>query len=301
MAGTCKANVTLKSIGVASWGGGNKETTAQNHHINLGTNLVPTTATINWPMLAQYQMVVAIPQGQACNGIVNAWNPNGVNTVTGVNPLGVATWSNWDMWSQADDVQMLIDLSAYLTKTYKVTDNYLMGHSNGGFMTKRMWYESPTTFTHYCCFAGPASNHYYQSGLVPATVQPLFCIVGGCDTVLDTSNGPMGTGDHFQDPLWEGQNAQLSVACLSYPSLPQRVGEWVQFSTVSIPAMGDQPMTFNQGTTTPVYSGTHTSWASSSGKLALHYVSDANHPIASMEQCLQQQLIQMALQFCMTT
>jgi predicted esterase len=270
-------------------GGDTKAHFAQELHIN--NSMLPVISQCNWWWAVQWSCIVVVPQGQACNGAVNAWNPNGVTST-------VNTWSNWDTWSGQNDVAFLNDLATYITSTYGIssTYQYLCGHSEGGIMTKRMWYESPSTFSHYCTMAGPASNYYLTNTMTPSVLKPLYCQVGGLDQTLNTYGGPNGAGTHFLDTLWTGSNDTNCM--LSFPSFPTRLGEWVQFNTVTLPAAGQSAFptptfanngggyTGTGGVTTSQYSGIVTKWSDPSGKFVLQLTGDGDHPIITQEQCL---------------
>lgn len=168
----------------------------RNFAYNLGVSSTPlvTVNTVNWPLLAAWHSIFIFPNGQACTGTTNAWNPNGVNTISSQNPNGVQTWSNRVMWSQANDLQLMVDLSAYITTTYGAIGKNIGGHSNGGMMAQMVWREAPANYSHYISISGPASNYYIGKGYIP-TFKPMLSIHGAQDTVVDNMDGPAGAAN----------------------------------------------------------------------------------------------------------
>lgn len=199
---------------------------------------------VNWTLLTLMKSVVIIPQGQHCDGTVGPFNPNGVTTVSLNYPNGVATWSNYNMWSGADDKSFLQDLVAnYIEVNWPGKSKVLAGHSNGGMMAQTMWLESPATFDMYGSFSGPAAYYYDQNPIpTPSVIKPMFQRYSMKDTVLGISGGVAGAGDHFWDNLWYQQPAQASVANYTYPTL----GGWVSGWRMYEHGLTTQGKTFSQ-------------------------------------------------------
>ena len=93
--------------------------------------------------------IVAVPQGQS---LQTCSHP----------PCTAYTWSNGVMSSGQNDVAFLRKLSELLRTEYSATNVTLVGHSNGGMMTNRMWCEaqSAVAFDAFVAFDGPASSWF---------------------------------------------------------------------------------------------------------------------------------------------
>jgi poly(3-hydroxybutyrate) depolymerase len=110
------------------------------------------------------------------------------------------TWSNYVMSSGEDDVAFLQALVAAIKADgdfSHITKFYLVGHSNGGMMSNRVWCESPNTFDAYGALAGPPSTQLDSGGAHPCNpgvFKPYIGIVGDSDTQLQTA-GNMGAAN----------------------------------------------------------------------------------------------------------
>lgn len=339
-------------------GSGTKENFARNLLVTF--SLQPSLFTVNWAMLIGWKMIAVFPQGQACTGITNPWNPRGVDTRNSQNNfLGVPTWTNRAMYSQADDVAFLKDLSSYITTTFGHVAKNLFGHSNGGMMVNRMWYEAPNQYKHYGVCSGPASSYYITNSALPANNPPFWGQFGAIDSVLDLSDGPAGAGSttvggpygagtstitlggvgniangswlmlpldngtlkmvqvtgitsnnvsftpaipagrsvpgnkrvylsHFFDRQWEQNPSQFSVADVSSPNPTFWSGESYQ-TAIRANALGDpsagSQIPLSDGVVTNIKIGTQTTWTYASGQVVLQLLSNADHNIATHEQC----------------
>jgi len=255
-------------------GSGNKQFLPQAMGITHAA--VPTVRQVNWTALETFRTILIVPQGQHCNGVTGPFNPNGVDTVSSKYPDGVATWSNFFMWSGADDVAMLKDMSTWIKTHYSGVARVLSGHSNGGMMVSRMWLEWPETFNLYASTSGPLPLYYDTAGLAtPTKLQPFYVRYSLLDTVLGISGGRAGAANHFWDDTWLQQPEQFSVANYAYPEL----GGWLggpRFFAWQATQMG---ATFSQtdATVTPVGSSTRTRWALLNNDLVMDLISGGGH------------------------
>ena len=288
-------------------GGGFKDQFARNLYITKTTPA--TTVTINWPLIAGNNSVFVFPQGQHCSGITGPFNPQGANTVSMNNPQGVPTWSNWFMWSQADDPTFLHDLSSYITSYYGNIKKNLAGHSNGGFMTKRMWYENPSSsppYLRYISCSGPAASYYISNPTTPVNVAPTFSQIGGVDSILDVSGGPAGPGSHFTNPIWIQNPSQISVADVAFPSNSAYIGDFVHLQTRvtaynAAHSLPPETVNYSDGVVTNVKIGTQITWTYSGGNNVLQLISNAEHQIRTHEQCTGRRVIDDWINFIRTT
>lgn len=263
-------------------GTGTKENFARNLRITSGE--VPSVANVRWTSVNRIGALLVVPQGQHCNlGNAGPWNPQGANTVSETYPNGVATWSNWNMWSGADDPQFLKDLSTWLAATYPAaTKRALCGHSNGGMMAHRMWYEAQASYTHYCTLSGPAP-HYLSTIPAPATGAPFFMQFGAKDTNLGILDGLAGPGPHFYEEQYAGSLETLSVADYNYPLMGRYVGALRQLQ-VQVTAIGGGTIDAGDGAVTATSgtpAGTRTDWIYWLGKVHLRLLSEAGHDLTS--------------------
>lgn len=143
----------------------------------LGINLTaspPTKRSVDWTWLSKHKLMAVFPQGQAL-----ASSPR--NT----------TWNNRVWTSGQDDVAFLQALRTHIRVSYGINAVSIAGHSNGGMMANRMWFESPQTFDKYVAVAGPASQYFMQRSLEGP---PYQAIIGDQDTVIRTAD--------FDAPTW---------------------------------------------------------------------------------------------------
>jgi len=282
-------------------GGGSKEENALSiRATTTSTNI--TAANVNWSLLSYWHVVVVIPQGQHANGITSAWNPNGANTESASNPDGTATWSNHFMWSGADDVLFLQDLSDYLTAAYPGHGRNLCGVSNGGFMCNRAWYELPNKYERMLTISGCASDYYVAHPTLPATIRPFFSQIGYNDDVLGVLNGSAGRGSHFYSDIWIQNSQQISVAGVDYPNLGQWIGEFKQLQTRvnaynTAHSLPPETVTVGDGVVTSVDIGTQTRWSYSGGKNVLQFLSYPDHSLLTHAQATKDRAISVWMNF----
>jgi hypothetical protein len=262
-------------------GGGNKLQVSLSLGILVGAPAKPQN--VNWSLLDTWKGMVVIPQGQWCTGVVNDWNPNGVNSVSPSHPYGIPTWSNHFMWSQADDLDFLSDLSDYIVNTYGTQRPTIAGHSSGGIMAHRMWYEKPTKYGRYIGSSAPAAS-YYDGLPAPTLARPFLTQFGRMDTTLDINGGPAGPGDHFFDPWWYQNPTHVTVEDVTFPSkwigdfrqLPTRVNAYNSYNNLP-----SEVVNAADGAVTPIPIGTQTTWSYSKGYNMLQLYSDADHQVSS--------------------
>lgn len=232
--------------------------------------------TVKWSVLNARAAIAIFPQGQHCNpSNAGPWNPNGVDTVSALYPSGVGTWSNRHMWSGADDPQFLIDLSTYIDDEYPAaTAKVLAGHSNGGMMVNRAWYELPDSYTHFCSVSGPAAM-YYDTAALPTTVRPFASWIGDNDIVIGIKDGRAGEGNHFEDDEWLQQIEQTSQANVDFPGLGSWVGELKQMqrrlTAIGGGTLGDGVVQLANNV------GTRTEWEKYAGQILLRRMSWPQH------------------------
>lgn len=282
-------------------GGGSKENIAQTMGITY--SLTATVNQVNWPMLELFKTMVVIPQGQHCDGTVGPFNPNGANTVSTQYPNGVATWSNYFMWSGADDLSMLKDMSTFLATTRTGTARILMGHSNGGMMTERVWLEAPGYYNFYATFSGPLARYYDQATFPqPAQLKPLYQRFSLKDTILGISGGNAGPGDHFWDNQWNQQWAQSSVANYEYPNLGGWVGGWRIHAALS--SWLGQTFDPNAYTQVNVAKGWVRTWdykVSSTQRVTMEVLSEGAHSLVDQTKATRQYSFAAAMKWAFTS
>lgn len=168
------------------------------------------SSAVRWSSLVTAGVVFAIPQGRAPVGVVNTWNPNGVDTRTSAYPTGVPAWANWDMYSDYDDERFLDDLAYYLQQTYSIVGCNLAGHSAGGIMVQRMWRQASYTranWRRFISLAGPRALLATEDTTVAK--RPVLLQVGTADPNLNNTTVGMfvdewtstATGRVFYQPL----------------------------------------------------------------------------------------------------
>ena len=125
---------------------GAKETFA--YYVGVsGDRDTPTQDAANWDWLSEHKVIAVVPQGQHLPDVPRQ-----------------TTWSNYVMDSGQDDVAFLRALAQELRERFGVKQVSLIGHSNGGMMTNRMWCESPDTFDAFIALSGPASCAFSSPG-----------------------------------------------------------------------------------------------------------------------------------------
>lgn len=220
-------NVTIdKVICILHGGSGDKPFIAR--FTGVVTGLPITADKVNWALLRHWRCAVLIPRGQYADGTVNLWNPAGVDTTQGGTKPGVRTWSNYFMWSGANDPLFLADLSTWADTQWPGIKRCIWGHSNGGMMVNRMWYDVPNPWQRMGSISGPAP-WFYDGATKSGTVRPMYSVVGGLDATLNVSGGPSGEGSHFFENLWRQSPASASVANYDTPGFGGYMGEFQQF------------------------------------------------------------------------
>lgn len=244
----------------------------------------PTLANVNFRMLQMLTAAVWFSQGSHCTkDNAGPWNPNGVDTVSAQYPFGVSGWSNHEYWSGADDPQFTIDVANAMTARYGAVFKVDCGHSEGGILTQRSWYERKTGgFACFCTSSGPASHYYIDvDPTLPSVPRP-------CRTQFGLQDDNIGiAGGHFLDPTWiGGKNPTLSQAefpiilISDFHQLQTRVNA---FNThYGLPA---ETVSYADGVTVPVNIGTKTTWTYSGGAQQLVLYSAAQHSTKTHQAC----------------
>jgi poly(3-hydroxybutyrate) depolymerase len=189
------------------------------------------------------------------------------------------TWNNYSMTSGVDDVAFLGALANALRGGTLVTGLpalsrvYLAGHSNGGMMAARQWCEASTTFDAYGSLSGPPSVELLSSGAhpcSPTTGRPYLAVVGGADTVVQTS---LVTDAGIQDN-WDGAwavNACLQAGAGAAMPNPNLANEEPFHRQVRVAAV------CHAAAGAPLSSATATTWSDCDGQVKLVRVTGADH------------------------
>ena len=279
------SGVTITNVVVACHGGtGFKWSIAQHLFVNLAPE-EPTATEVNWALLISLGCMLICPQGGHCTknapGFGGPFNPNSVETETPDRPQGIPTWSNWCMWSQADDIAFLKDLAAWIFHTYGPLIRILAGHSNGGMITQRAWYDIPTSFDAFCPVSGPASNHFLSFPTLPSVIKPMRVQFGA----LDTTVGIFNAG--FYNTPWVQNPQHASLADVTHPVI--WIGDWIQLQARvnaynSYKLLAPQTINSVDAVITPGRTGTISTWTYSNGRMQSVLLSQAGHQLVQQQQ-----------------
>lgn len=258
--------------------------------LGILTSFPQTADVVVWGALTNkyWRCALIVPQGQHCKGVDpelgpgnNPFNPLDVNTVSDEYPRGIPTWSNHVMWSSVDDMQFLKDMAAYIEGRWPGKTKILGGHSNGGIMANRMWYEDPTHFDYYCGTSGPAGIYHRQvSSPPPAIVKPFLGIYGAQDTNLSITDG------RFYNDTW--QLSQLSKAFVQFPALVIGELDQLQFRVDAYnDAHGLPPETVEiaDGVDKSAFVGSVRVWSYSGGANRVQLYDSADHSSKELQLC----------------
>jgi len=219
---------------------------------DLGFNRVkaPQLAkNVNWDWLSRNGIIAVFAQGQALPG------------------TSQPTWSNYVFDSGQDDVAFLKALSAFVKTQYGATEVSLSGHSAGGTMTARMWCEATPSYKTFVSLAGPMpAATYPQPGptCVPLAPAPYYIVVGGKDSKLPMFAAGLTT------PSPQQMAAGLTDTILT--------SEWVRHEGRSIAVCGEIPTL--DGARVDASGPT---WNACGTRVRYTVVTNADHPIASLE------------------
>lgn len=230
-------------------GGGKKEGAAYNLGIKNddgSSNYDVSSSGRSW--LLSNKVALIFPQGQMPAGSALSW-----------------TWNNYVMDSGQDDIAFLQALELSLRASpllSKVNKIYLVGHSNGGMMSNRMWCESPNTFAGYAALAGPPAAALAQNGshpCNPSVIKPYMGVVGDADSQLQTS----------------GQMNALTWTCSNYNSSNPA---WVSGTVINEKNRHTWRTNAkcSSAVNTPTVSGQLTTYLDCSGSLKLVIVSQSS-------------------------
>lgn len=278
-------------------GGGNKTQYAASLGVLRGDP--PTYAKINWALLEKAKCALIVPTGQRCTGVDaawgagnNPWNPDDVD------PAGdVRLWSSGVFWSGYDDPQFLRDCVAYILDQFGSTPKrVLVGHSAGGMMVHRMWWEHDPAAGYDCYFTSSATpSMAYSGATAPVDAMPCGAIFGANDVNLGIDGGNIGAA-----------TLELTVnpttAWTSWPDPPQLMGPLVA-QQARVDAYNTQhslaPETVDEvdGVTVAAGgTGTRTDWNNSDGNMLTRELSDADHSNTSQQDARgQKQIIEWSL------
>lgn len=219
---------------------------------DLGFNRVkaPQTAkNVNWDWLTRNRIIAVFPQGQTLPGTQGA------------------SWNNYVFDSGQDDVGFLKALSAYVRSQYGVADVSLSGHSAGGTMTARMWCEATTSYNAYVSLAGPMpSATYPQPGppCMPLASAPYYIVVGGKDSALPRF--ALGVVTPTPEEIAVGLTDTILVS------------EWLRHQGRSNAVCGETPAMKDERV-----DPSGPTWNACGSRIRYTVVTDADHPIASLE------------------
>lgn len=184
---------------------------------------IPTQGNTSWGILKRAFGAAIFVQGQACKGVVNQYNPEGIDSRLPLLPdgsykfpNGIPTFQNHDQISGVDDVQMIKSLSFWIKQRYGTIMLMQMGHSAGGIFTQRCWFEYATGMPLvYGTLAGPAST-FFVGATPPAVVKPMVIWVGDQD--INLAEFP----DFYSDIYTQTKN--FAPIDTSYPNPSTRIG-----------------------------------------------------------------------------
>lgn len=242
-----------------------------------------TLDTVNWPALMQVGAAAWFIQGMHCTPAnAGPWNPNGVDTVSAQYPNGIAGWSNRAYWSGNDDPQLLVDIAIAQSQRYSNVFKVLCGHSEGGMMMQRAWYEHAAGgFNCYCGSSSPVNSYYLGNPALPAVPKPMRTQFGLQDDNIGIAGG------HFFDPTWVGgknptkSQAQTPVLSIGdFAQLQTRVNAYNTFH--SRPA---ETVREGDGVTAPCAVGTVTTWTYCGGAMQMLVYSNATHSTKTQQAC----------------
>lgn len=220
---------------------------------DLGFNRIraqQTAKNVNWDWLARNGIIAVFAQGQV--------PPGGT----------LPAWSNYVTDSGQDDVAFLKALSGYVKTKYGASEVSLSGHSAGGAMTARMWCEASTAYKAFVSLAGPMPSTTYPQPsptCVPSQPAPYFIIVGGKDSKLPAFASGRTT------PTPEQIAAGLTDTILT--------SEWGRHQDRSGAVCGEAPALADQSV-----DATGPTWNNCNGRVRYSIVTNADHPVASLEQ-----------------
>lgn len=275
-------------------GGGATNTDVAQQFLVLGGSGAKVSTNVRWTILAAFNCVLAVPQGQCCRTTnVGPWNPAttyfpaGYNSISTQNPLGIPAFSNWFTWSGADDMQFLKDLATYIQTTWGILSaKIIAGHSDGGMMAQRLWYEAPSSYQRYAVVSGPAMTHF-QGATLPAYIAPMWAQYGLLDTNLGINGGWTGANNHFYEAVWQQQPFHLFGGNVAYPYLNSFIGDFTQLQT-RVTAIGSVEVVTQSGAVVTAAknhaSATVSTWTYASGNMVMKLVSDAGHDTKTQQQ-----------------
>lgn len=284
------------------------------HHFAFLLNILNAHGA-NWPVMNYGQAIFVLPQGQACSGALsplNATVPFINSPPTSRYPLGITTWQNAFTNSGWGDIQgstgvggnyttgFLADLNTYLRigggSGLNIPRLGLMGHSNGGFMVQRWWYQGADIWDYYFAQSGPQPNLLAAQPIGTANFhRPFWQQYGALDNVVGIAN--LGTTDqidsalapyyHFFEPTWQQPFSKLINEDLAYPSLSLHTGAWSTFTNMVTGVTGFPP---DEGafiaSASPIAVGNLLTASYNSNKFVLRLLDQASHQLTQQTKFL---------------
>lgn len=293
-----------RSLVILHGGTGNKR--QQAYYMGFLKDYVQTgsfsASNVNWRWLQQFNTIAAFPQGQACIGAgmaysvnadgsprltyaagANPQNPGDIDTRTAQFPSGQTGWQNGFENVGTDDKQFLIDLQAYIASHYGIAGVSLSGHSSGGFMTNRIWLESPTTYGHYVTWAGPLANAYAATSM-PGTLRKMLAIQGYMDTTVGAMDYYTGVSQLYAS-VWQQDPTHVTRNDVQYPGRAQNRSSW-SFLVDRVTALTGTAPQQTDKVVTPAHVGDLWTYSYSGGAQQFLVLTAATHDFKSITQCL---------------
>jgi hypothetical protein len=158
-----------------------------------------TNMTVNSTSIGAVFIGMVITTGAAANTVVTggsgtAWTVSISQTVASTGMTGVAGG-------------FLYDLAKWIMpgggSGYNISSLCLGGHSNGGFMTQRMWFEGPPLFNYYFSTSGPVGDFGVNDLVATANKnKPVWLQFGLNDIIIGVAN--QGTSSNLQNVSFTG-------------------------------------------------------------------------------------------------
>lgn len=199
-----------------------------------------------FPLVDEKQFVMVYPDGTLSSQDRRVWN-------------GAACCSEDD---SVDDVGYVSDLIEEAAQTYNVDPNrvYLMGHSNGGFLSFRLGCEASPLFTAMMSLAG--GTYWNPADCDPGTPPVSVLIVHGTadDTIpydgrTDVWPGAVAIAERSAESAGCDPDATTPLGTADFvPSLPGEETEKVAYSTDCEPGLEVELWTIDDGSHIPFFS-----------------------------------------------
>lgn len=199
-----------------------------------------------FPLVDEKQFVMVYPDGTLNEGDRRLWNGAGCCTSD----------------DSVDDVGYISDLIEQAKQTYNVDPKrvYLMGHSNGGFMSFRLGCEASSLFTAMMSLAG--GTYWDPADCEPGTPPVSVLVVHGTeddtipyDGVEDVWPGAVAISERSSASAGCDPNMTTPLGSADYvPSLPGEETDKVAYSTGCDAGLEVELWTINAGEHIPFFS-----------------------------------------------